>query len=174
MALLLSWDLPVAAFDMDIRRMKVWRAGTVLHEDAPWGLCEDETATSVDEVYEIQCLGPRGDVIVTIQDSDIRRFKRNDTVCKISFELVLADGTPGSQRAVSVCSLPDRDFKLRVFTNYAGRADLFIVTDRRVLIHVGDNLQALDCVIPSDTKSIVWDKLAAYGSWIPAESRGWK
>lgn len=169
MAVILTWELPLAAFELKIRTVQVFRGKCCLSSDSAFTVFEDVEGADPSAEYHVRFCDHTGNELHRIYNEEVRRYARPDNVCKVSFSLTAEDGSPGSHRIVEVSN--ENGFSTRVPASYGGKVDLFLVHGRRFKIVVDRDQQALDCVIPNK-KEISWDELAAFGSWVPAEQRG--
>jgi hypothetical protein len=179
MSLILTWDNPQESFTPVLHHVEIWRgtpdpfAGNQpIATDAPWGLFEDLNENNELQQYAVVYVDYGGGWTVIINNFDIRRYKRPDDTCKISFNLVQPDGSPDSGRDIEISDEPSGSaFTRRIVTNLKGHAIFFGKYGRRLLLRIDGREKALDFVVPK-TREISHEALRGFGTEIESDRRG--
>ena len=172
MSLILTWDEPTT-LDAEVYRLRVLR-NTVLvagGDDVPWGAFEDTESNDTTATYVVELTDRTGQRVSAVEDVDIRRFVRGPTVSAIHIALISPDGGPMARAPVHVRS-PTGPYRAWLRTNSVGDLVHYAAVGARLIYELPGRHYALDVVIPAQAE-LTMGELQAYGSWVPAEKRGW-
>lgn len=165
--------MPSLAFQPVIRSLRVERgpAQQVLDYDAVWGAFEDKFNEDPSAEYRVVMVDANGHDLGYIENSDIERYPKPASVCKVTFDLSAPDCSRMSGTKIGITSPKDQMFSRTLLTNTKGHAEIYLQHKARVLIALESLRNSLDCIIPS-TAEVTFDELVGQGSWLPTEQRG--
>lgn len=178
MSLLLSWENPTELFSRPQRAAVVSRwlgqmNPAIVTRDSPWGMCEDTENDDPLARYQVDYVNADGSPAFSVLDRDIRRQRDATTLCRITFELVRADGFPDAGREISASDDAGGSglYHRTVATNQEGKAFMVFRPGVRLLFRLEGAPMALDVAIPS-RPLVTWAELIELGSQVPTDMRG--
>lgn len=181
MSLLLSWESPAELWDTryyatraELSRLlpgtlpdQPWQ---VVTEAVPWGFYEDTGTEDPDAVYRVRYLNADATPI-TIQNRDIRRWRRADDSCRIDFAFRRPDSAPWNGRRLKIFDIPGQGWVRDIWCDCEGEAHIVLLYGARCRIEVEGMMNALEFVVPHRRHLEDWMTLGTYGTWVRLDQR---
>jgi hypothetical protein len=167
--ILVRWEHPT---DINFVTARLVSGSDIVDPDVTLGVAVDAT-TNVVRPYSIEYLSAIGLPVATVNPT--RVLPVPDAACLVSFEVTRLDSLPDVNRRIAVTFGHDPgvpEVTDVYYTNQSGRATVPIARGTRVFIHLENNTNGLDVIIP-DAQTADYDDLVLAGSHVIADRRGW-
>jgi hypothetical protein len=181
MSLLLSWETPAELWDLrrsaSSAQLSRLLPGTlpeqpwqVVGSGIAWGFYEDTNNDDPTATYRVRYT--YGDSApLTLEDCDIRRWRRPDDSCRVDFAFRRPDSAPWGGRRLKLFDMPGMGWIRDIWCDFEGKAHIVLLYGQRCRLEIEGEMNALEFVVPRRRHIEDWMSLSTYGTLVRVDQR---